>query len=336
MQGAASLRQALHQIRQSFGPHRDVIGANRQDVWLDQGGLRVERDARNGEFLEGMDVRDDEFERWLSGQRAACDPWVGGSEAAMAPVPPEIRNGDLTAAVFSMSRDGLKSAERRIEQGIARGQTGHLHALMAQTLVNQAFEKLCEDPASVNERIEYHTRMALALEPTDATVLAVASHCKGYLDRDVDVAGELALMAVRADPDAPLPWWALANAFQYGGKPARALHASVNSQRTAEGTRLRFWADMQRSTAELALGNIRSAARYAELSSLFKSEFRHPLRYLIALYARLGDRQRAHAMVRKLKALEPGFSVPVLWQDGDYPVELLRRAGILEGCLGLE
>lgn len=68
-QGAASLRQALTEIRKSLGSCASAFGANRNSVWLDPMSLDVLDDPSLGEFLEGLDVRDNEFELWLQNQR---------------------------------------------------------------------------------------------------------------------------------------------------------------------------------------------------------------------------------------------------------------------------
>lgn len=67
-QASNSLRQDLRQIRKAFGPHADVIGANRQKVWLEPERFRVV-DDEEAEFAEGIDVRDPEFETWLTEMR---------------------------------------------------------------------------------------------------------------------------------------------------------------------------------------------------------------------------------------------------------------------------
>ncbi len=69
-QGAASLRQALTDIRRAFGDQADILQAGRKAIALDPARIRVAQD-KDGEFLEGLDVRDPEFNLWLAGQRAA-------------------------------------------------------------------------------------------------------------------------------------------------------------------------------------------------------------------------------------------------------------------------
>lgn len=89
-QGAGSLRQALTQIRSAFGDHRDLVRADRLRVTLDLERAEVDRSAA-GEFAEGLDVRDEEFEYWLSVQRSAAGVTVAAE--ATAPMAPAAAPG---------------------------------------------------------------------------------------------------------------------------------------------------------------------------------------------------------------------------------------------------
>lgn len=70
-QAAGSLRQTLSEIRTALGPLRDILGADRADVWLDANLITTDLDEgakpedASREILEGIDVRDPEFEEWL-------------------------------------------------------------------------------------------------------------------------------------------------------------------------------------------------------------------------------------------------------------------------------
>ncbi|WP_212523092.1 hypothetical protein [Actibacterium sp. MT2.3-13A] len=89
-QGAASLRQALVQIRKAFGAHRGVLAADRLDVALNLGRIRLCEDG-TGEFAEGIDVRDQEFEHWLLTERArrpGPEDAPAAGRAAWAPAVP--------------------------------------------------------------------------------------------------------------------------------------------------------------------------------------------------------------------------------------------------------
>ena len=73
-QGSASLRQCLTEVRASLGRHVDCLMTDRGWVALDPARVHVlaERDQAeldDVEFLEGLDIRDAEFEHWVRDQR---------------------------------------------------------------------------------------------------------------------------------------------------------------------------------------------------------------------------------------------------------------------------
>lgn len=68
-QGSASLRQTLRSIRKCFGDAESVFSSNRLSVWLVKECVDIHwnktTNGVNTTFLEGIDVRDPEFEDWL-------------------------------------------------------------------------------------------------------------------------------------------------------------------------------------------------------------------------------------------------------------------------------
>ncbi len=78
-QAAASLRQALLDIHKTLGPARDLLIADKNTVWLDMDRLVLDTelvvrtnpsaDQITDELLEGIDIRDPEFEDWLTLER---------------------------------------------------------------------------------------------------------------------------------------------------------------------------------------------------------------------------------------------------------------------------
>ncbi|ETA52548.1 transcriptional regulator [Rhodobacteraceae bacterium PD-2] len=75
-QASANLRQALSKLRAALGEASGVLEADRTDVWLDPARVRVDLheevvpDDDRIELLQGIDVRDPEFEDWLRLERA--------------------------------------------------------------------------------------------------------------------------------------------------------------------------------------------------------------------------------------------------------------------------
>ncbi len=70
------MRQTLSEIRSAFSSHEGVFEANRLDVWINLERIETNLDAttqdipNDRELLEGLDIRDPAFEKWLSVFRA--------------------------------------------------------------------------------------------------------------------------------------------------------------------------------------------------------------------------------------------------------------------------
>jgi tetratricopeptide (TPR) repeat protein len=123
-QGAASLRQCLTEIRLALGPHVDVLRAELGWVGFDPARTTVREVPPTGppglifEFLEGLDIRDAEFENWLRDQRLARE----GVQAA----PPAAREGlrappprpVLIVGPIDSARDDLRVFAAALAEGI--------------------------------------------------------------------------------------------------------------------------------------------------------------------------------------------------------------------------
>ena len=111
-QAAGSLRQALVEIRRAFGDWGDVLEADRTAVALDADRVTIppanEGPPSEREFLQGIDVRDPEFEAWLREMRAhfaATRPLE--AEAAAPSVPKSYRGGPQRLSIaFVVAGDG--------------------------------------------------------------------------------------------------------------------------------------------------------------------------------------------------------------------------------------
>lgn len=70
-QARGSLRTTLVDIRRAFGPHAAALGSDRASVWLNTDVIKTDLDNTDSdrEFLEGIDISDEEFDAWLMQQR---------------------------------------------------------------------------------------------------------------------------------------------------------------------------------------------------------------------------------------------------------------------------
>ncbi|WGW05422.1 tetratricopeptide repeat protein [Tropicibacter oceani] len=89
-QASANLRQALSKLRSALGDHADALRADRTTVSLDRKQIWVDSlddvlplDDRV-ELLQGIDVRDPEFEEWLRMERAALSTRIARAKPTPA------------------------------------------------------------------------------------------------------------------------------------------------------------------------------------------------------------------------------------------------------------
>ncbi len=163
----------------------------------------------------------------------------------------------------------------------------------------------------------------------NSNVLCSVANARLILENNLVESGELAKLSVEINPANPLAWWSLAHVQLYSGEVASAHAAAKMAQGLAAGSTLRFWTDFLMALIDAVTGRTDEAIRRAELSASLSTNFRPPLRYLIALYAMRDQRESAVRSGRRLKAIEPDFSVDRLISDSSYPVSMMRRAGLI-------
>lgn len=232
--------------------------------------------------------------------------------------------------VFSIRRQGLLEAGEALSS-IGHGRDRGLHyAIQAQLAVISFVERLSDDIRLLHEQSDESVRRALETEPGNSVVLASAANARLFINRSPEAAFALARNAVQANATNPLAWWSLSSALLYSGDSAAAYSAAVTSQHLASRTSLRFWCDFQRSLTAAVTGRYHEAIQYGESAAALAPTFRPPLRYLTALYARVGNPAAAERTVRRLVALEPDFTPKRLIADPSYPASMVRKAQLID------
>ncbi|MEN8891693.1 hypothetical protein [Planktotalea arctica] len=85
-QARGSLRTTLVALRRALGQHAHVLGSNRSSVWLDLKAVTTDLTQPHPgyEFLEGLDIKDPEFNTWLAQQRARANLDAGSNSTPRA------------------------------------------------------------------------------------------------------------------------------------------------------------------------------------------------------------------------------------------------------------
>lgn len=115
-QASGSLRQALTDIRKTFGPYESLLMSTRQDIWLDKQKILpdfgIDGPVETRELLEGLDVRDQEFEAWLRDFRQRRQPQALPEQAQS----PRLSSG---IRLYCVASGGKNSIDRIAGQVIA-------------------------------------------------------------------------------------------------------------------------------------------------------------------------------------------------------------------------
>lgn len=123
-QASGSMRQALTQLRKVLTPVGIVLETDRRRIALDLETVRIETGG-TGDLVEGLDVRDGEFETWLTVERSRQDSaaeTVAPAAPALLSAPPrsQSRQWSMTVAARSAPGDETRIFEDVLADAVAR------------------------------------------------------------------------------------------------------------------------------------------------------------------------------------------------------------------------
>ncbi|MBT0956205.1 hypothetical protein IV417_02300 [Alphaproteobacteria bacterium KMM 3653] len=230
---------------------------------------------------------------------------------------------------FSMEADRMRRADglfAAVEDPRAKGLAAAWRSLLATM---QVVERTAPDPVLRRAEAEAYLIEAMEVRPANATVLAVASQIINLLALPGYDALAMAQAAVRLSRWNPMAKLALGLAQMRKGDIVEAHRTIEMSRAYASRLRNKHWWDMCYSLAALATGRIDDAISAAESALVFHPQFRPPMRHLYALYLHKGRMEDAEAMLTRMRAVEPDFSLRMMRQDPSYPAATIRRTTLI-------
>ena len=250
---------------------------------------------------------------------SSLDRWSGGAPT----------EGLLQSDLFGYDPAGLVRADRALERWQERnGASAPLLAMRAYLRHTRVLERLCVDPEAELDAAWELGRRALELAPQGALGLAVGSLVAGLRD-EADFALELAAAARRAAPDDPLVRHATSVALSFAGTPREAFAEATRALESRLAALAPQVHVLRRAYAAIDLGDLSEALRCTRAALNLVPTYRAALRLSAALEYHAGREAEALASLQALQRLEPDFSLDLMASDA-YPVDTLRRAGVLE------
>jgi DNA-binding SARP family transcriptional activator/tetratricopeptide (TPR) repeat protein len=310
-----------------------------------------------------IDMRADGEIAWAGRfDRPLTDPLSMQDElgaAIVAQVDPELmkhegrrtagtRSHDMTAqdlllqalpAIYRLERSSFVDARRLLEASL-RADPGSsvAHGWLAYWNLLYVGQGWSPDPAESSVEAARLAERAVMLDPGDARAMTLAGHVRGFLGRHPEEASALHERAISLNPNLAIAWCFSGLSHFYLGRHEEALRRIKQAIRLSPSDPHVFFFDMALIMPHLMNGDCASAIeagrRSIELNPLFSSAYKG---YLAAL-GWMHPTREAGAVLQRLLALEPGFSVeaavgrsPLMRpEDIERYAGGLRRAGLRE------
>ncbi|MBD3678716.1 MAG: hypothetical protein HUJ27_09990 [Rhodobacteraceae bacterium] len=235
---------------------------------------------------------------------------------------------DAFAAIHDMFRTlgrEHQALQKELEACYEEDRRGIHLAWLAFLSTYSLGERRSVNMEALREEARANLRRAMEQEPNNSMCLALASFVHGLLLGEPEVARELAGRAVKANPRNALAWTFLGAAEIYLGDYAAAYrHTSFAQSITGEGV-YRYLVDMLVVAAAALAGYSDRAIAVGEAVHAAMPTYTPPLRYMLAVHAKNGNRVAARRVMAKLQRLEPDF-VPDMMADPSYPMRALQQA----------
>ncbi len=242
---------------------------------------------------------------------------------------------DAVQRMFRIDATELDSAEQLLTSAFERQPSGVFLACKAFLRAFYLAEDRGRDRRELEEEAAALVRAALEMEPYNAYVLALASYVHSFILRNYEAGHELAERSLNLAPSNPLALAFLGRVKSYLGQYEEGYKLTAAAREVVGPGPYRCTIDMLCSITAAVAGRHEEAIRLGEVVCALEPNFRPPLRYLLALYLKRGDRPRARRIFKRLKSLEPDFSMRLM-REQFYPSTGLRQSGLLDFAEGEE
>jgi DNA-binding SARP family transcriptional activator/Tfp pilus assembly protein PilF len=194
------------------------------------------------------------------------------------------------------------------------------------------------DPAQAYSNAQRHALNAIRLDPENAEALGIYAHMCSFLDKDFDSALHYFDRALQVNPNLAFIWALSALTYCYVGEPDIALQQLARHRDLSPMEPYPSLFDNPYAVAHVIKGDYERAAVLGRRVTKARPEFVNGYKPLIAALGHLGRRDEAEVYVKKLRTLEPDFTVQRFAQMYPFKYESdrerymlgLRLAGVPE------
>jgi DNA-binding SARP family transcriptional activator len=232
--------------------------------------------------------------------------------------------------MFSFDKARLLAADTLLEQAEALRPRAVHWAWRCFLRMIMAVERTGQDWQVLAEQAEAFAARAIEMDPRNSLVLALVSQMRLLMQGDIEGGARLAQDALALNKGSAMAHVGLATVALRRSDLVEARAAANRALGIAAHSAHRHWWHMFVCLAEIASGDYDAAIRSAEAALSYAPKFRPPLRHLYVLYLHRQDHARAIQIARRLRELEPDFSLKLIREDASYPAGTLRRTPLIQ------
>lgn len=229
------------------------------------------------------------------------------------PLPSLPGHAIQVGAISMMHRSStaeFESVRDRLEYLIDRhNRVASPRAWLAKWYVLRVTRGVVSDPASEAGRALEQTRRALDADPDCALALAMEGFVFCHMLRDLSGAAERLDRAVEVGPNEPLAWLFRGVVHAFCDEGERAVACTEHALALSPIDPLKYYLDSLAAAAAVAAGDCDRAIALAQRSLASNVLHSSTYRTLAIAQSLRGDGTSARETVRRMLAIDPGFSV---------------------------
>ncbi|MBJ3778430.1 tetratricopeptide repeat protein [Acuticoccus mangrovi] len=235
---------------------------------------------------------------------------------------------DAIQRMCTLDYDDLQEARRLLDTAFAMEGRGIFLAWRAYA---QTYDYVEHNPANrqvLREEAKAYARQAIELEPHNSMVHALTSYVYSLVLDEYHVAHELAERSLALSRHNALAMAFLGRVKSHLGDHQRGYSYAAAARKLAGPTPYQPTLDLICGLTALESGQYDEALRIGELMRALWPRYLSPQRYLVPLYMRAGEKEKARDMLEHLRKVDPSFSLAAL-RDAYYPNAAIRASGLL-------
>lgn len=222
-------------------------------------------------------------------------------------------------AIYRLERQPFLGAGHALEQAVTTDRDlAMAHSWLAYWHVFLVGQGWAINPFQSLTRAGKAAERAMMLDPKDARGVTVAGHVKAFLSRQLNEAAALHELALQLNPALALAWHFSGMTHAYAGRLDEAYRCISHCRKLAPGDPHAFFAEGALGIVHLLRHDHEAAAAIGRQVTERHPQFTSGYKSYLAALGHLGQKSEATSVLRRLRVLEPRFSLQRFHSTAPY------------------